>query len=321
MIQPKTIVLILTFFLSFASISQCTYTAVANGSWNNPSTWSKSNCAANTSSTPTGNCKVIIPANRTVVFTTTNNSVYTSMFIYVLGELEFDQGRKMYLDCNSYLEISVGGEMEGDNHGSKIDYCGSWVWEGEEVEGFWSIGNNALPISLKSFDAQLQNDRSIQVEWTTASEENNAFFELYHSSDAQNWELIYLKTGAGNSNQNLTYSFNHLKTFSGSTQYYQLKQIDRDGKSTYSEIISVQTIQTKKIDVYPNPANDFIHIEFENQDETSLVQIFDFAGKEKLKEEVYNSNQPKTIATHQLENGAYLIYVNGIMQGKLMIAH
>ncbi|MBI5217670.1 MAG: hypothetical protein HY958_01900, partial [Bacteroidia bacterium] len=82
-------------------------------------------------------------------------------------------------------------------------------------------GKNPLPIELLSFTATCTQNQApspkpqepktknpaILLEWSTATETNNAYFTIERSSDAQNWELIATVNGAGNSNTVLNYSY------------------------------------------------------------------------------------------------------------------
>ncbi|HFA49288.1 MAG TPA: hypothetical protein ENJ95_09750 [Bacteroidetes bacterium] len=57
------------------------------------------------------------------------------------------------------------------------------------------------------------------------------------------------------------YNFIHQNPNSG-INYYRLKQIDFDGGFEYSKIISVEIKKDNDINIYPNPMNGEINIEF-----------------------------------------------------------
>ncbi|TKB98683.1 T9SS type A sorting domain-containing protein [Pedobacter cryophilus] len=94
-----------------------------------------------------------------------------------------------------------------------------------------------LPVSLTSFSAQKQS-LSVQLKWTTASEANNSHFDVERSADGKVFNSIGRKSGAGNSNTIIDYSFSDHHPAAG-TNYYRLNQVDLDGKATLSNPISV----------------------------------------------------------------------------------
>jgi hypothetical protein len=102
---------------------------------------------------------------------------------------------------------------------------------------FFLVDNTVvLPLSLVSFDGQLQN-AAIQLNWRTASEQNSKQFELQKSIDGVNYFTIATLDAAGNSNSPLQYNYSdkQLSAFN----YYRLKMIDKDGRFTLSKVVLI----------------------------------------------------------------------------------
>jgi hypothetical protein len=95
-----------------------------------------------------------------------------------------------------------------------------------------------LPITWLSFDGY-RADNHIILNWKTASETNNDYFDVLRSFDGFNYTSIGIVKGSGNSNEIKSYNYNDQNTFQGTT-YYKLKQVDYNGASVFSEIISFQ---------------------------------------------------------------------------------
>jgi hypothetical protein len=119
-------------------------------------------------------------------------------------------------------------------------------------------GDNPLPIELLSFTAY-QLDDKVKLEWITATEINNDYFTIERSINAVDFEPIeYLnsKAAGGFSNQNIYYQTFDNNPLSG-VSYYRLKQTDFDGTFSYSEIISVNYINsaTVHMQLFPNPSD------------------------------------------------------------------
>jgi hypothetical protein len=114
----------------------------------------------------------------------------------------------------------------------------------------------ALPVKLISFTADKYSDSQAKLAWVTASEINNDHFDIERSADAASWSKIGEVKGAGNSNEDITYSMMDDAPLTGAN-YYRLKQVDIDGNFEYSDIQEVDfgsSVQgTIVMTIYPNP--------------------------------------------------------------------
>ncbi len=95
----------------------------------------------------------------------------------------------------------------------------------------------ALPVRLSSFGVKAVGD-NVAVSWTTANETNSAYFEVERSANAQEFGAIGRVAAAGEAQSAKTYGLLDEHPLSG-TGYYRLKQVDLDGQTTYSKIVSV----------------------------------------------------------------------------------
>lgn len=110
-----------------------------------------------------------------------------------------------------------------------------------------------LPIELTEFNGISQDDHS-KLYWTTATEINNDYFILEKSDDGITWRDIARIDGAGNSTQINNYSFNDYELLPV-IMYYRLKQVDFDGKKTYSQIVTLHyTNNNGGFAIFPNPS-------------------------------------------------------------------
>ena len=316
----KTLSLCTLFFLliAFKSEAICTYTAIQNGNWGNPSTWQKTNCAAGTPNIPSDYSEIIIPSSITV----TVNDMY-DLFgagIIVQGHLYFVSGKKIDLDCNSYLDVQPGGYLSGASNGSKIEYCDNgFVWTGNDPKnGPFLIGNLPipLPVSLSKFNLG-ENPTGIELNWSTSSEQNNAYFEILHSYDALTWDYVGKIMGAGNSQVETRYSY-YFPTEQKGIHYFRLKQTDTDGKATSSEIKSILFQYATETEIYPNPANQITTLQF-GKANNRQIQLFNTAGV--LLENLESSEDTYHLQTAPYENGMYLLFIDGAFFTKLIIQH
>lgn len=138
--------------------------------------------------------------------------------------------------------------------------------------------DETLPIVLTSF-ISLEKEGFIQLNWATASEENSSYFEVQSSSDGKSFKMIGRKEAAGNSNIIINYSFNDISPIEGII-YYRLKQVDYDGKFTYSNIISANssTNEFSFNKVYFNESTLYMTLN-NTQTSNSKVDIIDISGR------------------------------------------
>jgi len=171
----------------------------------------------------------------------------------------------------------------------------------------------ALVAELTSFTGKITADENVQLNWTTASEQNNSHFDIEVSNDGVNFSLLSTVASKGNSTTDQQYDYLHNKPGFG-TFYYRLKQTDLDGKFTYSKVISL-TINADfvKATVYPVPAKNMITIQFEKPVDKGEIKIFSSDLRVVKYERINNLAAKKDINISSLPAGIYFIrYFDGI---------
>ena len=171
-----------------------------------------------------------------------------------------------------------------------------------------------LPIDLVGFTARKKSD-DILLEWQTAMELNNDGFEIQRSKDAIDWEIIDFVKGRGTVNELISYRYLDESPSEG-TNYYRLKQLDFDGKSEFSKIVSVVVETQNEVVVFPNPVDSELFIVRDDFGEVD-VQLFNILGQL-----VYQKNEftDKKIALDfsDLENGSYFLNIVHTKTGGLL---
>jgi len=178
------------------------------------------------------------------------------------------------------------------------------------------IGNQqALPVKLSSFYARSFNNH-IELNWMTSAEKDNKNFEVERSADGITFENIGMVKGAGNSNVNLKYTFTDNNPFDG-VNYYRLKQNDFNGTYTYTQVVLVDrggdklNLKLKPI-VFPVPANDVLHVDLKNEQNTQAkIIVTDILGSEVLVEKVDadETNFIYPLPVSSLVKGIYMIAI------------
>lgn len=129
------------------------------------------------------------------------------------------------------------------------------------------------PVSFLPLTATKQGDRQVLLTWKTASEQHNDHFTIERSSDGVNFtDVLGSVPGNGNSNMLRSYSFTDKEPLAG-WNFYRIRQVDFDGRSSYSNIAPLQLNGAGSLlRVYPNPARNQVLVEFSSQS-AQAVQI------------------------------------------------
>lgn len=121
-------------------------------------------------------------------------------------------------------------------------------------------GSASLPVELTAFEA-FANGTEVVLHWTTASETNNAGFEIQGIAKCdlahEAWEALGWVDGHGTALEVHTYAFT-IGSLDPGTYAFRLKQIDYDGAFDYSPEVEVTLGLAEAFRLtapYPNPAH------------------------------------------------------------------
>lgn len=118
-----------------------------------------------------------------------------------------------------------------------------------------------LPVELAHFDVAADGDDAL-LTWATASETNNAGFEVEHRLATGAFEAVAFVAGAGTTAEPQQYQ-HRIAGLPAGTHTFRLKQVDFDGAFAYSEAVevAVEVVGTYQLsEVYPNPFNPQTHL-------------------------------------------------------------
>lgn len=141
----------------------------------------------------------------------------------------------------------------------------------------------AAPVTLGDFSGTNAGSAN-KLSWTTLTEQNNKGFEIQRSADGTTFTTVgFVASGAkaGNSTGNLSYTYSDAKPLSG-TNYYRLKQVDFDGKSSLSKVVSLKGASARAAMsvVYPNPTTNDLNLVLSSAvSDKATVYISDLSGR------------------------------------------
>lgn len=151
----------------------------------------------------------------------------------------------------------------------------------DDVTGFMGY----TPVEFLSFDATVDRG-DVSLRWVTASETNNAGFEVQmRSADERDFSTLGFVEGHGTTTEVRNYMYS-VRDLDPSAYAFRLKQIDFDGAFEYSDEIEVVVAVPGThllTNVYPNPFNPLAQFSLSvAQTQNVNVSVFDALGRKVL---------------------------------------
>ena len=177
-----------------------------------------------------------------------------------------------------------------------------------------SVNSNAnvSPALMLSFTGVI-NEQAGQLTWVTEDETSAKCFVIERSANGASFDSIGMVTCENNANMT-TYNYDDNSLTSG-TNYYRLREIDNDGVSRYSKIISLNDVNVStKMQVYPNPASAVVNFAVNSNTAGQMtVQIYNLGGVLVTAREqaIAAGLSQQSIAISNLKAGSYILKITG----------
>ncbi|MEM7036010.1 MAG: SBBP repeat-containing protein [Bacteroidota bacterium] len=143
-------------------------------------------------------------------------------------------------------------------------------------------GNTVTPVEWLGFTAEARPDRTVVLDWETASETDNDHFDVERSRDGKTWNSLVQVQGSGTTGSGHTYTAVDPVPHSG-LNYYRIKQVDTDGAFSYTEVrrVLVDEPAVARLVAFPNPVSSGQSMAVAGPAEAlEGLRIFDMAGRE-----------------------------------------
>jgi hypothetical protein len=137
-----------------------------------------------------------------------------------------------------------------------------------------------LPVTYSGFNARYTESKTVAITWATSLEHDNAHFDVERSADIESFQLIGRVDGKGTSDAKQQYSFIDEAPMAG-WNYYRLKQVDIDGKTSYSKLVAVlneTTLTGDELNLSPNPADRDLTIRINSSAKIGQVMVYTMQG-------------------------------------------
>lgn len=194
-----------------------------------------------------------------------NKNVQISTATGLVASYHFNQGTA----SGSNSGVTTLNDASGNNYSGTLS---GFALTGSTSN--WVSAGLTLPVTWQSFTAT-KKPATVELNWSTASEQNTKDFEVQYSTNTQDWAVLGSVTAAGNSSNTKNYNFTHNSPLKGSIyNYYRIKQNDLDGKFSYSKIVSIIYNEPgNDVMLYPNPVRDVITIFLAESQQLRLLNM------------------------------------------------
>ncbi|MFD2918923.1 T9SS type A sorting domain-containing protein [Terrimonas rubra] len=125
----------------------------------------------------------------------------------------------------------------------------AWVATGGRIEITYTI---TVPVTWLSFTAAKQQNGTVLLKWSTATESGAKDYVVQRSTNGTDWENLGTVNAAGNTQNESHYSFED-QAVNNVNYHYRLEQRDLDGVTSYSKIVTVRGSGNRLAGINPNP--------------------------------------------------------------------
>ena len=144
-----------------------------------------------------------------------------------------------------------------------------------------------LPVELVTFEARLKGEGTVQLVWRTASESNNAGFEVQRrTGPAHRWKALRFIKGAGTTGKGQRYQYaDDDLPLTAPRLRYRLRQVDSDGTSHFSKPVTVDRRAVANLQLrvpFPNPTSGPVTIQYAvptGSDGEASLEVYDLLGR------------------------------------------
>jgi hypothetical protein len=211
-------------------------------------------------------------------------------------------------DVRTFLRFRLAPVGDGMTTANPTGYIANG-----EVEDYPVLLGVALPNSNLSFQASKNTNNLVTLNWEHESDIPVKEFRLQKSADGRNWNEISNIRGKDNSVKQ-KYAYTDPQPVNSVTEYYRLQMVYENGRTQYSNILSVSPHLTPQaLKISPNPATNAasitLHAGVQGEAKVSLI---DQSGKTVWHKQYAVSKGNNTLSLQgleQLTKGIYYVTI------------
>ncbi|MDZ4794887.1 MAG: choice-of-anchor Q domain-containing protein, partial [Bacteroidota bacterium] len=208
-------------------------------------------------------------------------NIFTSPSFISINDADGTDNCWLTSDDGLQLQSGSTGIDAGQNTGVPLFDIRNYnrISNGVVDMGAYEFNSTILPVTLLTFYGRTAGAFN-RLFWNTMNENNNRVFEVQRSIDRLQFEILGELAGAVNSGSWRAYEFTDDRLTTAVQHYYRLKQIDMDGRYTFSRIVLLRNTGNKQpAVVMPNPVVNSASILFAEVMINEAFQLFNSNGQ------------------------------------------
>ncbi|MFM2385356.1 MAG: hypothetical protein RL660_113 [Bacteroidota bacterium] len=207
----------------------------------------------------------------------------------------------------TYTALRLGGFGDGVAAGAYYAIYNE-PRKGGEGDGYASVVMPTIPLNPLAADGfafsgkQLGNKTHL-LEWLNVKVEDVSYYRLERSSNASSWQTIS-NTIESFGTADYTYSYVDETPLAGNN-FYRVRIVDKQGKFTYSNIVTLISEEAGAIRIFPNPTASELNIDLTASTAPTHVMLVGSNGQ-LVYQEVHMTGMSK-LDLSNLAQGTYIL--------------
>ena len=165
-----------------------------------------------------------------------------------------------------------------------------------------------FPVALLSFDAKLNAEQKVDLNWVNASDDDSHQYIVERSQDGAEFEAIGSRQANGKAGQSTEYTFIDNDPLQG-ISYYRIRQIGLDGEYMLSQVEQI-ILDGAQLTLFPNPLGAERQLYLNGVFPFGAkARIYDISGREVASFDIGKDDYEAThtLDLSELDAGVYLV--------------
>lgn len=223
-----------------------------------------------------------------------------------------------YFPASGYNDFTITDRISFEQN----QFSHNWIFEGNQN---WLVSSNDAQdgtYSAKSGNIDDNQTSSISLEFTCEEDGDISFYKKVSSEESWDYFRFYINGTMQNEWSgevdwsNETYQIT-AGTYTLKWEYYKDVSLSNGSDCAWidnitlpaSAIVSIKDIKENKISIFPNPANNFVNINYSENTKDINISVFNITGQEIYSANFKNQKQI-LINTSDFQNGIYFFRIN-----------
>ena len=194
-----------------------------------------------------------------------------------------DQWTRQIYDLSGYIgsnTLYLRLQFTSDNDATSFAFERDEGFHIDNINVIKSVPLGVLPVKFINFYGKLLSDKTVQLDWEANVDAMHDHFEVERADANNSFSSIARVDGS------LYRAFDHAPK--PGSNLYRIKQVDKNGSISYSQVININTTSSGKstITIYPNPVRDVLNLNITGNDAAKAIIITDASGRTILTQQI-----------------------------------